>query len=416
MRHRFAAYAWTVLSFNVVVILWGALVRASKSGDGCGNNWPLCNGSVLPEAPRIATVIEFTHRLSTGLALIAVVAMAVWAFRAFGPGAVRRAAAASVFFILSEALLGAGLVLLRYVGENASAGRAMYLSAHLVNTLLMLGAIALTAWWGSLPGHGAGPGHLPIRWTGEGPAPQLLVIAIATALLVGVSGAIAALGDTLFPVSSLRAGWEADFSSASHIFIRLRIWHPLIATLGGIYTAIVAVWIARRAPQSRSLAFAVVTMVGLQLTAGVVNLTAAGADLDADDPSAVRRPVVDRAGAVLGIGIRTTAGRGTEGTSNLYFFADSINLTNCSVTCGSSPSVCPFPMRTTSATTRPSLHCGYTKTSAVPGRGKRPQASDPGSWRVESYTYPGFVSTTSGRRTRAAQPYLVAQVDASGMG
>jgi heme a synthase len=262
---RFAKYAWSVLGFNVIVILWGALVRASKSGDGCGNNWPLCNGSVVPTAPRIATVIEFTHRLSTGLALIAVVAMAIWAFRAFAPGPVRRAAAASVFFILSEALLGAGLVLLRYVGEDASAGRAIYLSAHLINTLLMLGAIALTAYWGS--------GRGPVRLPQEGPVPKLIGIALAGALLVGVSGAIAALGDTHFPVTSLRAGWEADFSSASHIFIRLRIWHPLIATLTGIYTAAVALWIARRTPQSRNLATAVVTLVALQLTAGVVNLT-----------------------------------------------------------------------------------------------------------------------------------------------
>jgi cytochrome c oxidase assembly protein subunit 15 len=265
VSRRFARYAWTVLGFNIVVILWGALVRASKSGDGCGNNWPLCNGAVVPTAPRIATVIEFTHRLSTGAALIAVVAMAVWAFRAFGPGLIRRAAAASVFFILSEALLGAGLVLLRYVGEDASVGRALYLSAHLINTLLMLGAIALTAHWSS-----GGPA---VRWNREGIIPKLLAIALAGALLVGVSGAIAALGDTLFPVTSLRAGWEADFSSASHLFIRLRIWHPLIATLGGIYTGVIALWIARRAPDSRPMALAVVTMVALQLTAGAVNLT-----------------------------------------------------------------------------------------------------------------------------------------------
>ena len=262
---RFSRYAWSVLGFNVIVILWGALVRASRSGDGCGNNWPLCNGAVVPTAPRIATIIEFTHRLSTGLALIAVVAMAIWAFRAFAPGPVRKAAAASVFFILSEALLGAGLVLLRYVGEDASIGRAVYLSAHLVNTLLMLAAIALTAYWGS--------GHAPVRWPFEGLPPKLLGIALAIALLVGVSGAIAALGDTLFPVTSLREGWQADFSSASHLFIRLRIWHPFLATLGGMYTVAITLWISRRAPVSRDFAMAVLTLVALQLTAGIVNLT-----------------------------------------------------------------------------------------------------------------------------------------------
>jgi heme A synthase len=210
-------------------------------------------------------MIEFTHRLSTGLALIAVAGLAFWAFRAFAPGPVRRAAAASLFLILSEALLGAGLVLLRYVGEDASAGRAIYLSAHLVNTLFMLAAIALTAYWSS--------GQPTIHWPLEGIAPKLLGIALATALLVGVSGAIAALGDTLFPVTSLREGWQADFSSASHLFIRLRIWHPFLATLGGIYTVAITLWISRRTPQSRDFGTAVLALVAVQLTAGIVNLT-----------------------------------------------------------------------------------------------------------------------------------------------
>src|SRR5215813_13700333 len=81
---RFAKYTWFALAFNLLVIVWGAYVRASGSGAGCGSHWPLCNGEVIPGSPTIKTVIEFSHRLSSGLALLLVVGALVWAFRASG--------------------------------------------------------------------------------------------------------------------------------------------------------------------------------------------------------------------------------------------------------------------------------------------------------------------------------------------
>lgn len=262
---RFSRYAWTVLGLNLLVILWGALVRASKSGEGCGDHWPLCNGTVVPHAAQIATVIEFTHRLTTGLALISVVAMAIWAARVFGPGPVRTAAIWSAVLIFTEALLGAGLVLFKYVGADESVGRAIYLSAHLVNTLLMLGAMALTAWWGS--------GHGFTRGPDAGASHRLLGFAIAAALIVGVSGAIAALGDTLYPATSWSAGWAADFSSSAPLYVRLRIWHPLIAVLAGGYIAVAALLVSKSDGATRRWGTTVVTLVILQLTAGVLNLS-----------------------------------------------------------------------------------------------------------------------------------------------
>ena len=264
MRKRFSQYAWSVLGLNLLVILWGALVRASKSGEGCGDHWPLCNGTVLPHAAQIATVIEFTHRATTGLALISVVVMAVWAARAFGRGSVRTAALWSAVLIFTEALLGAGLVLFRYVGPDESAGRAVYLSAHLVNTLLMLAAMALTAWWGS--------GHASMRLPEDRSLARLLGIAIVAALILGVSGAIAALSDTLYPATSLSAGWAADFSSTAPLYVRLRIWHPVIAVLAGGYIVLAALLVSRAVIATRRWGLAVIMLVALQLTAGVVNL------------------------------------------------------------------------------------------------------------------------------------------------
>src|SRR5690606_14050623 len=55
--------AWTALHANVVVILQGAVVRATGSGAGCGSHWPTCNGQVIPLAPTLETGIEFSHRL-----------------------------------------------------------------------------------------------------------------------------------------------------------------------------------------------------------------------------------------------------------------------------------------------------------------------------------------------------------------
>src|ERR1051325_10627142 len=118
---RFAAFSWGVLAYNLAVIVWGGYVRASGSGAGCGSHWPLCNGVVLPRAAAVETVIEFSHRLTSGIALLLVVWLLVKTWRALPAGhAARRGAAWSLAFMLSEAGLGAGLVLFQLVADNAS--------------------------------------------------------------------------------------------------------------------------------------------------------------------------------------------------------------------------------------------------------------------------------------------------------
>jgi heme A synthase len=258
VHRRFARYAWTVLGFNLFVILWGALVRASKSGEGCGDHWPLCNGVVIPHGAQIATIIEFTHRASTAVAFFSVLLLAIWALRIARGTFISRAAAASLFFMVTEALLGAGLVLFKYVGADQSAGRAIYLSAHLVNTLLLLAAMALTAWWAS--GRRA---VYPSR-----PNATLLGAALLAAVLIAITGAITALSDTLFPVASLRNGFAADFSSTSPVLLRLRVLHPFIALAAGLYIVIAASIVNR----ARRLAGLVISLVAAQMAAGMLNI------------------------------------------------------------------------------------------------------------------------------------------------
>jgi heme A synthase len=225
-RDRLTRFAWTVLAYNVAVILWGAVVRATGSGAGCGSHWPLCNGEVVPRAPRLATVIELSHRLTSGLALVLVVALAVAAFRWRPQGdPARKAAAAGVLLMLSEAGVGAALVLFRLVADNQSMARALFMGTHLVNTFFLLAALTLTV-------HFAG-GGAPLRLRGRGLALGLALATLAL-LLAGVSGAVAALGDTLWPSRSLTEALQQDLSPTSHLLIRLRLLHPTIAVTAGL--------------------------------------------------------------------------------------------------------------------------------------------------------------------------------------
>jgi len=259
----FAAAAWCTLGWNLLVILWGAYVRASGSGAGCGGHWPLCNGQVVPSAPQGATIIEYAHRLSSGVALIAVFALAFAARRVFPKHhAVRKASVAAAVLIVTEALLGAGLVLFDYVAHNASAGRAAYLSLHLVNTQLLLASLFTTAWLARRD-ESALPRVRPLLWA-----------ALCAALVVSITGAIAALGDTLFPATSLAAGMSQDFSSAASGLLRLRIIHPAIAVIASVLILYSALRSLRgtTAAGTRRAAQCVLLLVFAQLCVGAVNI------------------------------------------------------------------------------------------------------------------------------------------------
>lgn len=259
----FAGYAWGVLGYNVAVVLWGAYVRATGSGAGCGNHWPLCNGEIAPHSPSTAMLIEFSHRASSGLDGPLVLLLLLWAFRAFPKGhPARLGAALSGVFLVTEALLGAALVKLGHVANNASPMRAYSDSAHLVNTLTLLACLTLTAWWGS--GRPAVLVHGRDGW--------LAGISLAVVVVLGISGAITALGDTLFPVHSLSAGFAQDLDPAANIFLRLRIFHPMIAAGAAAWLAFYAAGAGFARPAVRPFAWAVGGLLVAQLGAGVVNL------------------------------------------------------------------------------------------------------------------------------------------------
>jgi heme A synthase len=259
----FTGYAWAVLGWNLLVVLWGAYVRASGSGAGCGDRWPLCNGEIAPRFPRLATVIEFVHRASSGIALVAVLGLLVWSLLAYPRRhRVRRAAIWSFVFLILEALLGAGLVLFDYVDKNVSIGRAVYLSMHLVNTQLLLGALALTAWFSRRP---ASRIHPPLG---------VVLSALPVAVLISMTGVIAALADTLFPAASLAEGMRQDVAATANFLVHWRVIHPAVAVAGALFIIWAATAALRRSarPTPRRMALLAAGTAVAQLIAGAVNL------------------------------------------------------------------------------------------------------------------------------------------------
>jgi heme A synthase len=267
--NRLAVYAWLVVAANLFVIVWGAYVRASFSGDGCGSHWPLCNGEVFPQTGLTKTLVELTHRLTSGVALLLVAGL-VWRARRLFPRGhrVRRGAFWSLVFILIEALIGAALVKLNLVAGNASVARAFVMSIHLVNTFLLLGVLSLTAWWAM--------GGEPVRLRGQGKIAAVFAAGLVGTLLIAVSGAVAALGDTLFPASSLAEGLRRDLSATAHFLERLRGLHPLFAVGIGCYAVAAASYVNNflrpGLPRTRQLTGVLTTLFLLQIGVGILNV------------------------------------------------------------------------------------------------------------------------------------------------
>lgn len=263
----FTRYAWWVLAVNLGVILWGALVRATGSGAGCGGNWPLCNGQVFPPSSTMETLIEYTHRVTSGLALLMVVGMLVWAWREYPRGhAVRRGAGWSMAFMISEALLGAALVLFDWVVDNTSLARVIVQVVHLLNTHFLLAAITLTAWTAS--------GRRLAPWKRDRSS-FLWALGLVGILTLSAAGAVTALGDTIFPPETLASGIQQDFSPTAHFLVRLRVWHPLLAVGVGFYLLLLSRFTLQSAPRGsrlRQLSWGVIGLYGLQMLAGILNI------------------------------------------------------------------------------------------------------------------------------------------------
>jgi cytochrome c oxidase assembly protein subunit 15 len=220
---------------------------------------------VVQTHPRLATLIELAHRMTSGITVIAILFLLVWIFRSTVAGHLARITViAATLLIFNEALLGALLVLLRLTADNRSPARAVYLSLHLANTLLLLGALALCAHF--LSG-GEAFCRRSVRFTKLAQA----IAGLSAILLVGMSGTLAALSDTLFPATSVRAALAQDFSSGSTWLQQLRFLHPVTAVIAGLFIC----WLLLRSvprPEERKLALGVLSLLALQCVLGIADV------------------------------------------------------------------------------------------------------------------------------------------------
>ena len=268
-RARFAKLASWALAYSLLVVLWGAYVRATGSGAGCGAHWPLCNGEVIPHTGRIETLIELSHRVTAGLSVAFGAAVAFFGLRLYPKRhRVRRAAVASFAFVMGEALIGAALVLYKLVAHDDSMKRAISMPLHLVNTFFLMAALAMTAWWSSEKS----PNAISLRK--QGVVGALLAVALGSVLLVATSGALAALGDTLFPPQSVTGALSQDLSGGASALVRLRLLHPLFALLAAASTMAAATTarVLRPTDETRALSRIAIALVFSQIGAGLANV------------------------------------------------------------------------------------------------------------------------------------------------
>jgi heme A synthase len=269
----FARYAWLVLAWNIVVILWGVFLRASRSGDGCGQHWLTCHGEVIPSAPELKTVIEFSHRVTSTLAGLFIIGLVIWAYRYWkreqseSSRSAYRTSILALIFVVIEGLLGAGLVLTGNTAENLTPERPIWMAAHLINTLILVAFLTLTARSAS--------GGVPITFRGQGKFTLAAVVGAAVILIVGITGSIAALASMIFPSGTISEGLASDFSPTSNILVRLRILHPVTAVLTGVFLIFLTGWLTKEKgglPSISRWSNAIALLVLAQIAVGAATL------------------------------------------------------------------------------------------------------------------------------------------------
>ncbi|MEO7454104.1 MAG: COX15/CtaA family protein [Fimbriimonadales bacterium] len=261
----FVRFAVFVLLYNLLVIAWGAFVRLSYSGAGCGSHWPLCNGELLPSLASMETAVEFAHRVSSGLVLPLTIALIVLAWQRFGKGHPATIASWSAFgFTCVSAIVGILLVRFEWVGLDDSVARTVTLAAHLINTMLLLGALTAAIWYGN--------GRPRLGFSGT--AGWLAVVGSLAILVVGISGAVTSLGDTIFPRDSSMQVLEEGLSTTGHFLLRLRIWHPFIAIAAALVLLVGVVVLSRicERDEVRQRGRWLLGIVGAQLALGLISV------------------------------------------------------------------------------------------------------------------------------------------------
>jgi len=246
------------LLYTIGVILWGAFVRATGSGAGCGAHWPLCDGRVIPSHTDTTMLIEFSHRVTSGLALLLVIYLFFFIRKNEEKSSMRKWANYSLFFMVIEALIGAALVLLGLVADDTTPFRAFFVSFHLINSFLLLGSITLCTWCSF---------HGSFAYNAIAKKKRYIITTLSLGfLIIASAGAVTALGDTLFPVQNLNQGFAEHFQPNTHFLIQLRIWHPVLAV-----TLTICIWLFCSSLESKTSNL-LSWMMMVQIAMGCINI------------------------------------------------------------------------------------------------------------------------------------------------
>lgn len=268
MQKKFAKFAWFVLVYNIVVVIWGVFLRASKSGDGCGKYWLTCHNEFIPTAPQLKTIIEFTHRIMSGLDGFIVLGFVIWAFLIYDKGEqIRKFAFVSLIFVITEGLIGGVLVLTGNTAEANTSVRPFLAISHLLNTFVLIGSLSLTAWLAS--------GGNEISLKNKGKYVWILGLGIVGFVFIGASGSLAALSSMLYETKTLTEGLQQDFAGSSPLLLRLRISHPILSILVGISFVFLAGWLKTKAEGNlwvQRFSNALTILVLIQLCFGALTL------------------------------------------------------------------------------------------------------------------------------------------------
>lgn len=256
---RRLALASTLATLLLVAI--GGLVRATKSGLGCGTDWPHCSGRLLPALENRAVIIEFSHRMmaSVVVVLLAVLAFAAWRNHRSNPR-IFWGSLLALGLVLFQAALGAVVVWLELT--------AVSVVLHLATAMVLVATlvyVTTTAWIadGLLPGV---PHARSARW-GRAAAGAVLLL-----LLVGsyVTGRDAGYVFSDWPLMDGRLVPDLSFEPAAIHFL-----HRALAAVVGIFVAIVAVAVIRRKkemPVAAKFAHAALGLFVTQVLLGAANV------------------------------------------------------------------------------------------------------------------------------------------------
>lgn len=259
--------AWGALIYTITVILWGAVVRITGAGAGCGDHWPLCDGVVVPQSFDTHRLIEFSHRATSSLNGLVVIVLAVAAWRLTPKEhAARSMSLLTIGLIILEGLVGGLQVLFGLTAKSTDPARGFFQGIHLANTFALVGSLFMTV----LLSYGYA---LPrVRFQGLG---LWSWVGLALTLFLGMAGAVTALGDLLFVPAASNTPIETikqDYAATASIIENLRLVHPLMAILGSAFLVWLSLSLARMNSFAQRWNYALLGILALQMAVGLMNV------------------------------------------------------------------------------------------------------------------------------------------------